>query len=166
MTAPALTAARTCDSVPDRVLIPAGHTGHCSDCGRVIAGRNTALRLGVAEHVGHGLCGACAAAGHWGVYAAAIARHEQVLGRPAPDPTQPSAKTGNPQLSAGFVEWMQMLPAGWVTAVPGLVDSPRKSERNAQLSMLGDGVCPSQGTFAFRFLLDHLAERLASERAA
>lgn len=53
-----------------------------------------------------------------------------------------------------------------MTDVPGLVDSPRKSERNAQLSMLGDGVVPAQGAAAFRFLLARVAERLASGRAA
>lgn len=102
----------------------------------------------------------------WGQYADTIARHEQVFGRPAPDPTQVSLKTGNPQLSARFVEWMMMLPEGWVTDVPNLVDSPRKSVRNAQLSLLGDGVVPVQGVAAFRFLLDHLAQRLSSEVAA
>lgn len=102
----------------------------------------------------------------WGQYAGAIARHEQMLGRLAPEPTQPSLKTGKPQLSARFVEWMMMLPEGWVCDVPGLVDSPRRSERNAQLSLLGDGVVPAQGAFAFRFLLKHLARRIAAERAA
>lgn len=102
----------------------------------------------------------------WGVYATAIAQHERALGRPAPDPTQRSAKTGNPQLSARFVEWMMMLPEGWVCDVPDLVDSPRKSERNAMLSLLGDGVVPAQAAAAFTFLLDHLAQRLTAERAA
>jgi DNA (cytosine-5)-methyltransferase 1 len=102
----------------------------------------------------------------WGIYAEAIARHERVFGRPAPTPTQLSLKNGNPQLSARFVEWMQMLPEGWVTDVPGLVDSPRKSVRNAMLSLLGDGVVPAQGAFAFRFLFSHLERRLSSEVAA
>jgi DNA (cytosine-5)-methyltransferase 1 len=102
----------------------------------------------------------------WGMYASAIARHEQVLGRPAPEPTQISARNGKPQLSARFVEWMMMLPEGWVTDVPNLVDSPRKSVRNAQLSLLGDGVVPAQGATAFAFLLDHLAARFAEGVAA
>jgi len=96
----------------------------------------------------------------WGPYAQAVAHHEQVSGHPAPEPTQVSAKTGKGQLSARFVEWMMMLPEGWVTDVPNLVDSPRKSERNVMLSLLGDGVVPAQGAVAFRFLLDHLAVRL------
>jgi DNA (cytosine-5)-methyltransferase 1 len=102
----------------------------------------------------------------WGKYTAAIAQHERVLGRPAPAPTQISLRNGKPQLSARFVEWMMMLPEGHVTDVPNLVDSPRKSERNAMLSLLGDGVVPAQGAAAFRFLLAHLAERLAGEVAA
>jgi DNA (cytosine-5)-methyltransferase 1 len=59
-----------------------------------------------------------------------------------------------------------MLPDGWVTDVPGLVDSPRKSVRNAQLSLLGDGVVPAQGAAAFRFLLGHLSQRFPAEVAA
>lgn len=102
----------------------------------------------------------------WGMYAAAIARHEQAFGRPAPEPTQISLKNGNPQLSARFVEWMMMVPEGHVTGVPGLVDSPRRSERNAMLSLLGDGVVPAQGAAAFSFLLAHLAQRLAAGVAA
>lgn len=97
---------------------------------------------------------------NFGVYAEAVTRHEQVLGRPAPEPTQISPRNGKPQLGARFVEWMMMLPEGWVTDVPGLVDHPRKSERNAMLSLLGDGVVPAQGAAAFRFLLDHLATRI------
>lgn len=102
----------------------------------------------------------------WGKYTDAIARHEQALGRLAPEPTQPSVRTGKPQLSARFVEWMMMLPDGWVTDVPGLVDSPRKSVRNAQLSLLGDGVVPAQGAAAFRFLMTHLTTRFTGEMAA
>lgn len=98
-------------------------------------------------------------------YSEAVRRHEQVLGRLAPAPNQPS-RISTPQLSARFVEWMMMLPEGHVTDVPNLVDSPRKSERNAMLSLLGDGVVPAQGAAAFRFLLDHLAERLSAEAAA
>lgn len=102
---------------------------------------------------------------NFGQYTAAVMRHEQVFGRPAPTPRQIS-RTGSEQLSARFVEFMMMLPEGWVCDAPGLVDSPRKSERNAQLSLLGDGVCPPQGAAAFRFLLEHMDARLDSERAA
>lgn len=88
-------------------------------------------------------------ASRWGVYAAAIHRHEQVFGRAAPEPTQLSPRTGKPQLAPQFVEWMMCLPEGWVTDVPGLT-------RNQQLSLLGDGVVPAQAVHAFSGLLAHL----------
>ncbi len=78
----------------------------------------------------------------WGDYAAAIARWEAALGRPAPEPTQTSSK-GNPQLSARFVEWMMGLPTGWVTDVPGIT-------RNEALKALGNGVVPQQAAAALR----------------
>lgn len=80
----------------------------------------------------------------WGDYAAAIARWEHVLGRPAPAPTVASTK-GNPQLSPRFVEWMQGLPAGWVTDVPGIT-------RNEALKALGNGVVPQQAAAALRVM--------------
>lgn len=95
----------------------------------------------------------------WGKYGPAIARHEQALGRPAPEPTAGTTKAGNPLLNPAFVNWMMMLPEGHVTGVPGLT-------RSQQLSLLGDGVVPAQGAAAFSFLLDHLVRRFASERAA
>jgi site-specific DNA-cytosine methylase len=84
-------------------------------------------------------------ADRWGQYAPAIARWEQVLGRPAPDPTEPGSK-GQPRLSPRFVEWMQGLPDGWVTAVPGL-------SRNEQLRALGNGVVPQQCAAAVTHLV-------------
>jgi DNA (cytosine-5)-methyltransferase 1 len=81
----------------------------------------------------------------WGDYAAAIARWESVIGRPAPEPTQTSSK-GNPQLSAAFVEWLMGLPAGWVTDVPGIT-------RNEALKALGNGVVPQQAAEALRVML-------------
>jgi DNA (cytosine-5)-methyltransferase 1 len=101
----------------------------------------------------------------WGKYAAAIHRHEQALGRGAPDPTKGETRGGNPQLNPAFVEWMMMLPEGHVSATPGLAPKP-SGDRNAMLSMLGDGVVPAQGAAAFSFLLDHLAKRLAGAVAA
>jgi len=80
-----------------------------------------------------------------GEYAAAIARHERAFGRPAPAPTEPGPK-GNPRLSARFVEWMMMLPAGWVTDVPGVT-------RNEALRMLGNGVVAPQCVAALRIML-------------
>lgn len=80
----------------------------------------------------------------WGDYAAAIARWESVLRRPAPAPTMTSSK-GNPQLSARFVEWLMGLPVGWVTDVPGIT-------RNEALKALGNGVVPQQAAAALRFM--------------
>jgi DNA (cytosine-5)-methyltransferase 1 len=81
----------------------------------------------------------------WGDYTPAIARWEAILGRPAPAPTQTSAK-GNPQLSPAFVEWLMGLPAGWITDVPGIT-------RNEALKALGNGVVPQQAEAAIRWLL-------------
>ena len=75
----------------------------------------------------------------------AIRRWERVLGRPAPSPTELSAK-GAQRLSPRFVEFMMGLPAGWVTDVPGL-------SRNEQLKALGNGVVPQQAAAALRLLL-------------
>ena len=80
----------------------------------------------------------------WGDYAAAIARWEHVLGRPAPAPTQTSTK-GNPQLSPAFVEFLMGLPAGWVTDVPGIT-------RNEALKALGNGVVPQQAAEALQIM--------------
>lgn len=85
-------------------------------------------------------------ADRWGQYAPAIAGWEQVIGRPAPDPTEPG-RTGNPQLSPTFVEWLMGLPEDYVTAVPGL-------SRNDQLKLLGNGVVPLQGAEAVRRLAE------------
>ena len=81
----------------------------------------------------------------WGDYAPAIARAEQAIGRPAPPPTEPGPK-GTPRLSPRFVEWLMMLPEGWVTDVTGI-------SRNDQLKMLGNGVVPAQCAAALRAFL-------------
>ncbi|WP_326662869.1 hypothetical protein [Streptomyces sp. NBC_00385] len=59
---------------------------------------------------------------------------------PAPAPTDSTGR-----LRADFVEWMQGLDAGWVTATPGL-------GRPAQLTALGNGVAPQQAARAVRLL--------------
>lgn len=82
------------------------------------------------------------AADRWGEFAPAIARWEQVQGRPAPDATE-IGPAGNRRLAARFVEWMQGVGEGWVTGVPGL-------SRNRQLQLLGNGVVPLQGALALR----------------
>jgi DNA (cytosine-5)-methyltransferase 1 len=80
---------------------------------------------------------------HWGRYAPAIARHEALTGRRAPEPTEPGPN--GPRLSPRFPEWLMCLPDGWVTAVPGI-------GRSAQLRILGNGVIPSQAEAAAREL--------------
>ena len=76
----------------------------------------------------------------WGKYAPAIHRWEQVTGRPAPAPVDERGR-----LAPTFVEWMQGLDAGHVTAVPGI-------PRNAQLKALGNGVVRQQAAAALRVL--------------
>lgn len=79
----------------------------------------------------------------WGPYAAAIARHARLVGRPAPDPTN-----DNRQLSPVFVEWMMTLPAGWVT---DLID-----RRTTALRILGNGIVPACGAVAWSWLARRL----------
>jgi DNA (cytosine-5)-methyltransferase 1 len=93
----------------------------------------------------------------WGAYWPAIARWETVTGRRAPRPTEPG-RTGE-RLSPRFVEWMQGLPEGWVTDVPGL-------SRNAMLKALGNGVVPQQAALALRLLLDRAGADAEAGEAA
>ena len=88
----------------------------------------------------------------WGDYEAAIARHEAMLGRPAPAPTEPG-KNGRPRLSPRFAEWLMCLPDGHVTDVPGLT-------RNDQLKALGNGVVPMQAAAATRAFVTDTAQDL------
>lgn len=78
-------------------------------------------------------------------YGPAVRRWEHVTGRAAPCPTEPGTR-GNRRLAPAFAEWMMGLPAGWVTAVPGI---PRKE----QLKILGNGVVPQQAHHAYGLLL-------------
>ncbi|WP_234388760.1 hypothetical protein [Streptomyces sp. AS58] len=89
--------------------------------------------------VGGGGPGGGGTDGRWGAYASAIARWEN-LTRPAPPPTDAAGR-----LRADFVEWMQGLAPGWVTATPGL-------GRPAQLTALGNGVVPQQAAQAVKVL--------------
>lgn len=77
----------------------------------------------------------------WGAYGSAIRRHELILGRVAPEPINTKG-----HLSARFVEWMQMLPAGWVTDV--------LRSRIAALKCLGNGVVPLQAAHALTILTE------------
>ena len=81
----------------------------------------------------------------WGRYESAIRRHEHTLGRPAPEPTH-RGRNGQPRLNPAFVEWMMMLPAGHVTAIPGV-------PRTGQLQLLGNGVVPAQAAAALHWMI-------------
>jgi len=90
----------------------------------------------------------------WGIYEAAIRRHEAVFGRPAPAPTEPG-RGGKPRLSPRLNEWMMGLPEGWVTDVPGL-------SRNDMLRILGNGVVPRCAADAYSMLLPAWQEAVAA----
>lgn len=86
----------------------------------------------------------------WGAFEPAIRRHELVLGRAAPAP-----RDEQDRLAADFVEWMMMLPEGWVTDI--------LTTRTQALKMLGNGVVPLQATTALRHLLGRVeAEEVAA----
>ena len=93
----------------------------------------------------------------WGKFRGAILRTTRVMGTLPPSPTKPDGKGGKRRLAARFVEWMMLLPAGWVTGVPGLT-------RREELKMLGNGVVPAQAAYATALLLSDVQQRL--ERAA
>jgi len=82
---------------------------------------------------------------NWGRFEPAIKRWEEVLGRPAPAPTNPDGKDGNHRLSSKFTEWMMGLPDGWITD-SGLT-------RNEELKACGNGVVPQQAELALTQLL-------------
>ncbi len=96
----------------------------------------------------------------FGQYAAAIQQWEHVLGRPAPDPTEPTGKNGAHRLSPRFTEWMMGLPDGWITDVPGIT-------RNEALKACGNGVVPQQAAAAISHMVEHgaLAEAFQSLQA-
>lgn len=91
----------------------------------------------------------------FGDYADAIARHEALIGRVAPEPTM-EGRNGARQLSPWFVEWMMCLPFGHVCGLPDLGEPRPISWRSRALSLLGDGVVPIQGAAAFGPLLRQL----------
>lgn len=82
----------------------------------------------------------------WGKFAPAINRWEQILGRPAPAPTNPDGKENKHRLSSRFTEWLMGLPEGWITNV-GLT-------RAEELKACGNGVVPQQAKLALAILLD------------
>jgi DNA (cytosine-5)-methyltransferase 1 len=160
--------------LPTPTTDPQSFNGHARDLGseaRLLSTPVAADGGGArASSAGWGLRDQSRTIAHaWGPYAAAVARWE-ALTRPAPPPTEGSwVKTrecqdcGAPdwfhhysvchgvwrrwalRLSPAFVEWMQGLPAGWVTGVPG-------PTRNHMLTMLGNGVVPQCAAAAYTLL--------------
>ncbi|MDF9748663.1 DNA (cytosine-5)-methyltransferase 1 [Arthrobacter sp. ES3-54] len=94
---------------------------------------------------------------NWDVYAEAIARHEAVMGRRAPAPTEPTGRNGGHRLSPRFTEWMMGLPDGWVT------DPAIGISWQEQIKACGNGVVPQQAIAA---LTDMLAAFEHQGRAA
>jgi DNA (cytosine-5)-methyltransferase 1 len=74
-----------------------------------------------------------------------VRRWEHILGRPAPDPSEPG-RNGRPRLRAQFATWVMGLPTDdYLTAVPGVC-------RTAALRLAGNGVVPHHAQAAFREL--------------
>lgn len=86
-------------------------------------------------------------------YGPAIRRWEGILGRPAPEPTEPGERTSR-RLSPVFTEWMQGCDEGWVTGL-GL-------PRNAQLTILGNIAVTRQAVEGYRRLLCADLEAMAT----
>lgn len=83
-------------------------------------------------------------------YDEALKRHACAYpAAPIPSPVE-QGRRGN-VLSPLFVEWLMMLPPGWVTGVPGL-------SKTAKLRLLGNGVVPKQAECAVRLLVDRAKE--------
>lgn len=78
----------------------------------------------------------------WGEYATAVAWWE-ALTRPAPDPTEPTARGGGQRLAPALPEWMMGLPDGHLTG---------HLPRPAAIRLAGNGVVPLQAAAAFRIL--------------
>lgn len=78
-------------------------------------------------------------------YGPAVRRQEEVTWLPAPSPVEQGPK-GRPRLSAAFTEWMMGLPAGWITAVPGM-------SWTGAVRMAGNGVVPAQAVAALADML-------------
>lgn len=80
----------------------------------------------------------------WGVYATAVDRHAELVGREPPPPVDEKRR-----LSPRFVEWMMTLPEGHVTDVV--------THRPSALHVLGNGVVPACAAVAWAWLLRRLA---------
>jgi DNA (cytosine-5)-methyltransferase 1 len=74
----------------------------------------------------------------WGKYAEAVALWEMIIGRPAPEPTEPNS-IGGRRMSAALPEWMMGLPDGLLTG---------HLPRSAAIKGAGNGVVPLQAAAA------------------
>ncbi|MFE2326089.1 DNA (cytosine-5-)-methyltransferase [Streptomyces sp. NPDC059385] len=79
-------------------------------------------------------------------YGPAIRRWEGVLGRPAPEPTEPGQR-GNRRITARFVEWAMGADDGWFT------DPALEIPRAQQIKIGGNGVVTRQAIEGYRRLL-------------
>jgi DNA (cytosine-5)-methyltransferase 1 len=86
-------------------------------------------------------------------YGPAIRRWEAILGRPAPEPTEPGQR-GNRRITPPFVEWMMGAPSGWITDL----DLPRAQ----QIKIGGNGVVTRQAVEGYRRLLCADLEAMAA----
>lgn len=75
----------------------------------------------------------------FGPYGPAVERWEQIIGRPAPNPTDERRR-----LSPAFVEFMMGYPQGWVTDI--------LDRRTDALRCLGNAVVPAQAEHALQLL--------------
>lgn len=100
----------------------------------------------------------------WGKFAEAVALWETIIGRPAPDPTEPAPRGGR-RLNAALSEWMMGYPAGYLTrgGAERCKGGHRTREeadrcpadhirRNEALRMAGNGVVALQARTAWEQL--------------
>lgn len=85
----------------------------------------------------------------WDEYAAAVTRWEIVSGRPAPLAVI-AGERGGKRLNPKFSEWMMGIPAGRVTAAPGL-------DVHEQHKAIGNGVVWLQAAYAVGTLMRVIA---------
>ncbi|MFF7365654.1 DNA cytosine methyltransferase [Streptomyces sp. NPDC008125] len=141
---------RRCDSFGE---LPAGWDAlrqwvrnGADGCGPAVAHSDSGRRVQVEHDVRAGQPDV-----EWGDYEPAIRRWETILGRRHPWPNDVRRR-----LAPEFSEWMQGIPAGHVTGVPGAPGMSEAALRNARLKAIGNGVVPLQSAVAIGLLLDRV----------